>query len=31
MPTETVEDAIAEAERIHGADCSIVCVENAMG
>ncbi len=29
MPT--VEDAIAEAERLHGGDCSIVCVENAMG
>jgi hypothetical protein len=31
IPTPTVEDALAEAERIHGSDCSIVCVENAMG
>ena len=31
IPTATVEDAIAEAERIHGRDCSIVCVEQAMG
>lgn len=29
--TSTVEDAIAEAERIHGTDCSIVCVEQALG
>ncbi len=31
IATPTVEDALAEAERIHGGDCSIVCVENAMG
>lgn len=31
IPTATVEDAIAEAERIHGPDCSIVCVEQPMG
>ncbi|MCH8995394.1 MAG: DUF2088 domain-containing protein [Chloroflexi bacterium] len=31
IATPTVEDAIAEAERIHGGDCSIVCVEQAMG
>lgn len=30
IPTRTVEEAIAEAERIHGKDCSIVCVENAL-
>jgi len=30
-PTATVEDALAEAERIHGRDCSIVCVEQPMG
>jgi hypothetical protein len=24
--TATVEDAILEAERIHGNDCSIICV-----
>ncbi|MDP3767237.1 MAG: hypothetical protein Q8S13_04420, partial [Dehalococcoidia bacterium] len=29
MPT--VEDAVAEAERIHGRDSSIVCVEQALG
>lgn len=29
--TSTVEDAIAEAERVHGSDCSIVCVEQALG
>ena len=27
----TVEEAIKEAERIHGSDCSIACVPNAMG
>jgi nickel-dependent lactate racemase len=27
----TVEAAIAEAERIHGKDCSIVCVQQAIG
>ena len=31
IATPTVEDAIAEAERIHGRDCSIVCIEQAMG
>ena len=31
IPTPTVEAAVAEAERIHGSDCSIVCVEQAMG
>ncbi|MCH7698332.1 MAG: DUF2088 domain-containing protein [Chloroflexi bacterium] len=31
IPTATVEDAIKEAERIHGSDCSIACVPNAMG
>ena len=31
IPTATVEDAVAEAERIHGRDCSIVCVEQPMG
>ena len=30
-PTPTVEDAVVEAERIHGRDCSIVCVEQPMG
>jgi nickel-dependent lactate racemase len=29
ISTPTVEDAIAEAESIHGADCSIVCVQQA--
>jgi nickel-dependent lactate racemase len=29
IATPTVEDAIAQAERIHGKDCSIVCVEQA--
>jgi lactate racemase len=31
IPVPSVEDAIAEAERIHGSDCSIACVENALG
>lgn len=31
IATATVEDAIKEAERIHGSDCSIACVPNAMG
>jgi hypothetical protein len=31
ISTPTVEDAIAEAERIHGRDCSIVCVEQVLG
>ncbi len=26
IPTDTVEDALAEAERIHGRHCSVVCV-----
>jgi hypothetical protein len=30
IPVPTVEAAIAEAERIHGTDCSIVVVPNAM-
>ena len=31
ISTPTVEDAIKEAERIHGRDCSIVCVPQALG
>ncbi|MEX0785882.1 MAG: transcriptional regulator, partial [Dehalococcoidia bacterium] len=31
ISTSTVEDAIAEAERVHGTNCSIVCVEQALG
>jgi nickel-dependent lactate racemase len=31
IPTTTVEEAIAAAEEIHGKDCSIVVVPNAMG
>jgi hypothetical protein len=31
ISTPTVEDAIAEAEGIHGRDCSIVCVEQVLG
>lgn len=31
IPTASVEEAIAEAESIHGKDCSIVVVPNAMG
>ena len=31
IPAATVEDAIKEAERIHGGDCSIACVPNALG
>jgi hypothetical protein len=31
IPVPTVEDAIAEAERIHGGDCTIAVVPNAMG
>jgi len=30
IPVPTVEDAIAEAERIHGSDCTIAVVPNAM-
>jgi len=31
IPVAKVEDAIAEAERIHGRDCSIVCLESTLG
>jgi hypothetical protein len=31
IPTPTVEDAIKEAEKIHGADCTIACVRNPQG
>ncbi len=31
IPTASVEEAIAQAERIHGRDCSIACVRQAMG
>ena len=31
IPTATVEEAIAEAERIHGRDCSIVCIQQFPG
>jgi nickel-dependent lactate racemase len=31
IPTKTVEDAIAEAERIHGNDCSIAVVQQTTG
>ncbi len=31
IPTATVEEAIAEAERIHGRDCSIVCIKQFAG
>jgi nickel-dependent lactate racemase len=31
IPVPTVEDAITEAERIHGSDCTIAVVPNAMG
>jgi hypothetical protein len=31
IPTATVEEAIAEAERIHGRDCSIVCITRFAG
>jgi hypothetical protein len=27
IPTPTVEEAIAQAEKFHGRDCSIVCVK----
>jgi hypothetical protein len=30
-PTKTVEEAVAEAERIHGADCEIVCIRQFAG
>jgi hypothetical protein len=31
IPTASVEEAIAEAERIHGRDCSIVCIKQFVG
>jgi hypothetical protein len=31
ISTRTVEEAVAEAERIHGADCTISCVRNPQG
>jgi hypothetical protein len=31
IPARTVEEAIAQAERIHGPDASIVCVRNPGG
>ncbi|MEO6198135.1 MAG: lactate racemase domain-containing protein [Dehalococcoidia bacterium] len=31
IPTSTVEDAIKEAEKIHGTDCAIACVRNPQG
>ena len=31
IPTASVEEAIAEAERIHGRDCSIVCIKQFTG
>jgi len=31
IPTATVEEAIAQAEQIHGPDASIVCVRNPQG
>ncbi|MEX0683944.1 MAG: lactate racemase domain-containing protein [Dehalococcoidia bacterium] len=31
IPTHTVEEAIAEAEKIHGADASIACVRTPQG
>ncbi len=31
IPTRTVEEAIAEAQKIHGSDCSIACVRNPQG
>jgi len=31
IPTATVEEALAEAERIHGRDCSIVCIRQFAG
>ncbi|MCH6555905.1 MAG: hypothetical protein IH797_04755, partial [Chloroflexi bacterium] len=30
-PTATVEEAIAEAERIHGRDCTIACIQQFPG
>ncbi len=31
IPAATVEDAIREAEKVHGADCAIACVRNPQG
>jgi hypothetical protein len=31
IPTASVEEAIVEAERIHGRDCSIVCIKQFAG
>jgi hypothetical protein len=31
IPTTSVEEAVAEAERIHGRDCSIVCIKQFAG
>jgi nickel-dependent lactate racemase len=31
IPAPSVEAAIAQAEEIHGKDCSIVCIEQALG
>ena len=31
IPTKTVEEAITEAEKIHGADCTIACVRTPQG
>jgi hypothetical protein len=31
IPTATVEEAIAEAEKIHGSDCSIACIRQFPG
>ncbi len=31
IPAKTVEEAIAEAEKIHGADCTIACVRTPQG
>jgi hypothetical protein len=28
-PTDTVEEALAAAEALHGRDCSIACIETA--
>ncbi len=31
IPTATVEEAVAQAQRIHGRDCSIVCIRQMAG
>ncbi len=31
IPTASVEDAIKEAEKLHGPDCSIACIRNPQG